>query len=218
VANETAKSLKSRNRPALASILIGNFAAFIAVIRGKDLFTGLRGDSTTAIREILPAGVALFVVSLLNSQLSATAKARIVFMKWHNPLPGSRAFSFYAKRDDRVDLAALSRRFGPLPSSPKEENTLWYKLYRSVENEVQVTEANQHFLLWRDGATLVLLLTVLLVPIAGALTRQFIPVAGLLGLLSLQFGLMLQAARVNGERLVSNVLALKSAEDSPHEY
>jgi hypothetical protein len=213
VPQKTARSLKRQNRRLLAGILLGNLAAFLGVVQGKDLLTGLRAVPTEVVRDLLPAGVALLVVGVLNSQLSPMAKARIVFMKWHNPLPGARAFSLYAKRDDRIDVAALIHRFGPLPSIPKEENSLWYKLYRSVENEVQVRESHQQFLIWRDGATIVLLLSAVLVPAAIVLTRQITGAVGLLALFGLQFGLMVQAARVNAERLVSNVLALKSAEE-----
>jgi hypothetical protein len=135
-------------------------------------------------------------------------------MRWADPLPGARAFSVYAKSDSRIDIAALAQRFGPFPSAPREQNALWYKLYRSIESEVQVRDANQQFLLWRDCAAVVLLLAVTLVPVIAILTRHILPAVMLLTLLGLQFGLAVRAARVNGERLVTNVLALKGAEES----
>lgn len=215
LAKETSQSLKRQNRASLAGILIGNFAAFVAVL-GVAGF-GIRMQPSDWIRDILPAGVATLVVSLLNSQLSPTAKARIVYARWSNPLPGARAFSRYAQSDARVDIAALTRKFGPFPTGPREQNALWYKMYRSVEDKVEVRDANQQFLLWRDCTTLLVLLFVTLVPIAAILTRRLIPVAGLAAFQALQFGLAMQAARVNGERLVSNVLALKGAEGTTTE-
>jgi hypothetical protein len=195
-------------------VLIGNLAAFAGVLRGANFLAGIRQRPGDAIGDIVPAGAALLVASVLNSQLSPTAKARIVFMRWSNPLPGARAFSVHAKNDPRIDVVSLTTKFGPLPTGPKEQNALWYKLYRSVEDEVQVRDANQQFLLWRDCASLVLLLSLTLIPIAGVLTRQFVPVLGLSALFALQFALTVQAARVNGERLVSNVLAVKGAEET----
>jgi len=59
-----------------------------------------------------------------------------------------------------------------------------------------------------------LLLAVTLVPVIAILTRHILPAVMLLTLLGLQFGLAVRAARVNGERLVTNVLALKGAEES----
>lgn len=209
------KSLKRQNRLPLAAVLAGNLAAFSAVARGDSLLTGLSHKSGEALRELIPAGGAALVVGLLNNQISANAKARLVFMRWNNPLPGARAFSHYLRSDPRIDVKALASKLGPFPSAPGQQNALWYKLYRSVEAEASVRDAHQHFLFSRDYATMMLLLAIALTPVAEFLTRAPKPVIGLLAFFAFQFVLAARAARTQGERLVCNVLALKSSEEDP---
>lgn len=169
--------------------------------------------SIGSLTELLPFGALAVLAGVLNSQLSPNAKARVVFMRWTNPLPGSRAFSHYARSDQRIDVSALARKVGPVPQRPQDQNALWYRLYRSVREEPAVREAHQHFLLWRDYATMIVLLTLLFVPATAVLTQSVRPPLLLLTVLALQFGLTTQAARVHAERLVCNVLAIKASQD-----
>jgi uncharacterized membrane protein YqaE (UPF0057 family) len=211
VAKAIAKSLKRQNVPPLAAVLTCNLMLFVAMTRGSIILDGIRERSFDTIVQLAPAGLALLVVSMLSHQLSPNAKARIVFLRWLDPLPGARAFSLYAERDARIDLPELARRFGPLPTTPREQNVLWYKLYRTVEDNLQVRDANQQYLLWRDSAAILLLLAIALVPTAAFLTRALLAPAVLLALLLTQLAFIVRAARLNGERLITNVLALVSS-------
>ena len=212
MAKAIARSLKRQNTPLLAVVLICNLIIFAGVTSGSAILDGIRKQSFETIVQLAPAGLALLAVSVLSHQLSPNAKARIVFFRWSDPLPGSRAFSLYAERDPRIDLPNLARRFGPLPTTAREQSVLWYKLYQTVEGHMQVRDANQQYLLWRDCAAILVLLAVVLVPMAGVLTGMLPPPALLLSLLLAQFGLTVRAARVNGERLITNVLALASSQ------
>jgi hypothetical protein len=203
-----------RNHLALAGLLTGNLAVFALVARGNALLLGFAEHWTEVLRVLVPAGAAGLIASLLNSQLSADAKAHIVFMR-RNPLPGMRAFSHFAQCDPRIDFAALARRFGPFPSAPREQNALWYRLFRSVEDTPRVREAHEQYLLWRDCTALVLLLAAVLLPLAAVLSQNAVIVGALLLLFAAEFLLASQAARVNGERFVCDVLALKSSEAEP---
>jgi len=100
------KSLKDGNRFSLYVIMVANW------------FDLLRNGGTA-----IPA-LGLILTGVLNAQLSAEMKSRIVFVLWRNPLPGCAAFSNHAKDDTRIDFAAIQRLYGPLPEDPRAQNAL----------------------------------------------------------------------------------------------
>jgi hypothetical protein len=208
-------SLKKQNRIYLTVVLMANLAVFSAVVHGESLWKALRGESFELLKDLIPVGVAALVASLLNSQIPAEGKARIIFFRWVNPLPGCRAFSELATADPRIDMAALRTRSGPLPSDPIQQNALWYKLYRAVESEPSVRDAHQNFLFARDYAILSLLLLVALTPFAAVYAPASRPAVAFAAVLLAQFGLAARAARTHGQRLVCNVLAIQSAIGDP---
>jgi hypothetical protein len=209
--NGKPKSLKRQNRGALATVLLVNLAAFAALARGGDIVAALERRSFAGLVDLVPVGALALLTGLLNSQLSPNAKARVVFLKWADPLPACRAFSYYVPSDPRIDASALGRTIGEFPETPRDQNGLWYRLYRAVAEEPSVSDSHQQFLLWRDSATLVALLAIVLVPGTALVTRSATGPLTLLALLGLQFGLMIQAARVHAERLVCNVLAITAS-------
>src|SRR6266853_144666 len=111
---------------------------------------GLRAVSTDA-QKLVPMGFALVIATVLNGLLSADVKARLVFLRWRHALPGHRAFSKYAVRDARIDLAALETpHCGLLPVDPVEQNRAWSRRYKTVENDQAVRQVHRDFLLLRD--------------------------------------------------------------------
>lgn len=192
--------------------MAGNLILFYAMLKGQLL---LAGDWAVAIQDssqALPAGLGLVLTGILNAQLSANTKSRIVFLRWRNPLPGCEAFSRYARSDPRVDLVALGNQYGPLPTDPRTQNTLWYKLYKTVEMEPAVVQAHRAFLFARDYTCIALMI---LVTFGGAALFQMSSMkVVLLYIVGLAFQLLIagQAARNHGRRFVSTVLAVKSSE------
>jgi hypothetical protein len=150
------------------------------------------------------------VVLLLTGVLSHDAKARLVYWKISHPLPGSAAFTKHAPADSRIDMRALAKNVGVLPTDPSEQNAKWYKLYRMVKNDVAVTHAHKLYLMYRDMAAMSLL-SLPLVP-AGLWYAGAPPanrwIAG--GLLALQYVVCAIGARHSGTRFVCNVLAIHS--------
>jgi hypothetical protein len=132
----------------------------------------------------------------------------LVFWRWRDVLPSHRAFSRHAERDSRIDLTALRKNVGELPSAPRDQSAHWYRLYKAVETEISVASAHRHFLLFRDLASLSLVL-LCVVPVTSWFIepRITIPAAALFGV---QYLLSAIAARHNGTRMVTNVLALHS--------
>ena len=96
------------------------------------------------------------------------------------------------------------------PSDPTEQNRLWYRLYKSVENEPAVTDAHRHFLLTRDYTAIAFLLLMTAGPLGFYFIASMMPAIAYVGLLMLQYLLARQAASNYGVRFVTSVLALES--------
>jgi hypothetical protein len=206
-----AGSLKEENSLRLYGVMAGNLIAFYTLVKGSSILAGDWGAAVQDLGQALPAGLGLLLTGIVNAQLSADAKGRVVFLRWRNPLPGSEAFTRHAHSDHRVDLNALQRQHGPLPTDPRQQNALWYKLYKSVESEPAVIQAHRAFLFARDYTCIALMMLIVL---GGIGLWQISSTKGALfyiGGLALQFVLAGQAARNHGRRFVSTVLALKGA-------
>jgi hypothetical protein len=203
-------SLKSQNSAGLYALMAGNVAVCYVALQHGSIFSGNWTEAAKHISEALPAGIGIALTGVINAQLSADAKARIVFLRWHNPLPGSEAFSKYALSDPRVDVRALDATYGPLPVSPREQNALWYKMYKSVSTDPSVIQVHRSFLFTRDYACLslfaLLILGVASIVQIGLRTTTFT----VTGVMALQFLLARRAARVHGLRFVTTVLAIKA--------
>jgi hypothetical protein len=206
-----ADSLKDSNKLALYGIMAANLVLFYIVMQNDAIMSGNWINLARNFSEALPAGLGVALTAIINAQLSPEAKSRIVFMRWSNSLPGCEAFTRHAKSDPRVDFAALELGCGSLPTDPREQNALWYRLYKSVESEPSISQVHREFLFARDYTCLALLMVIVLgtagfLQIPSTRTALFYSV-----LLLLQFVLSSRAARNHGRRFVTSVLALKGA-------
>jgi hypothetical protein len=166
--------------------------------------------NTLAILRASSTAVLPVVVLLLTGPLSHDAKARLVYWRMSNPLPGSRAFSKYAPADARIDMKLLAKNVGELPTDPKEQNAKWYRLYKLVNDDPAVSQAHKLYLMYRDMAAMSLLL-IPLVP--AALWYAGAPPASrwiVVALFALQYLVCAISARHSGTRFVCNVLAVHS--------
>lgn len=202
------KTLKSQNLKWLWSVVAIDGLS-LALITSPEILSPASVRSLAWVR-LLAAGVAPVVVLLLTSLLSADAKAVIVFWRVKETLPAHRAFSVYAPSDSRINIDALRKNVGSFPDDPREQNTLWFKLYKKVESEVTVAQAHRHYLLFRDLAAMSLLLApiaTLMLYLSGAAK----PAAWIgFALLCTQYAATALAGRNNGIRFVTNVLTLHS--------
>jgi hypothetical protein len=167
--------------------------------------------STMAVLRSSSAAVLPVVVLLLTGLLSHEVKARLVYWKIKNPLPGSEAFTKYAPADARIDMKALEKNVGALPTDPSEQNAMWYRLYRLVRDEPAVSHAHKLYLMYRDMAAMSLIVTPL-VPLAmwyAAASPGSRWIAA--SFLALQYAVCAISARHSGTRFVCNVLAIHSA-------
>jgi hypothetical protein len=215
----TGKSLKDQYRWQLWFIVAVNTLFLYGVVQANAInVDGLRAIFTDA-QNLLPVGVALIVATVLNGLLSAEAKARVVFLRWHHALPCHRAFSEHAGREPRIDVEALEKIHGaPLPTDPLEQNRTWYRIYKSIENDPAVRQAHRDYLFMRDYTGLCTVFFVLYG--AGGMFIISSTKVGLtyLLVLAVHFVLVRQAARNYGirfPRFVTTVLARKTGKEAP---
>jgi hypothetical protein len=205
------RSQKDLNRLPLLSALAANLVVYYGLVSGIDLSTLATSEAIMHISVLLPGGFAIALCGILNAQLTAIAKARIVFLKWNDPLPGSEAFSRHAPDDPRIDVASVEAKFGPLPTEPRAQNVLWYRLYQQVRDIPAVSQISKNWLFARDYTCVIALLTPILAVIGifqMPSTRNYMTMAAFL---VIQFLLASQAARNNARRLVSTAIALAVA-------
>jgi hypothetical protein len=205
------KSLKEQNRWQLWLVLAFNSLFLWGVAQANAIKVDGFRVAVSDSNNLLPVGFALVVSTVLNGVLNAENKARLVFLRWRNALPGHRAFSEYAASDPRIDLAALTKLHGAaFPTDPVDQNRAWYRIYKTVEKEPAVQQVHRDFLLLRDYTGL----CVLFIVFFGAAGLYAIPSKkiGLLyvSLLILQYLIVRLAASNYGIRFVTTVLAMKA--------
>jgi hypothetical protein len=207
-----AKSIKDQNRWQLWLAIVANVVVFYIVMQWDDVSAAGVKTLINKAANILPVGLAIVVTTVVNGLLSPDAKARIVFLRWTHALPGHRAFSDLAPKDTRIDLIRLKKACGnKLPTVPNDQNSTWYRLYKTVEKHPSVEHAQRDFLFTRDYATFAAL-CLLGFGSAAFVELQSIKVAMLyLAALAGQFILVRQAAMNYGNRFVTTVMAEKSA-------
>ena len=203
--------LKEQNRPALIGVLLLNLVVLVLLVQTGQLTAPDIDALVKHWRSLLPAGIGVALAGVVNGLLNADTKARLVYWRWSNPLPGSFAFSRYAQRDARIEMAALRRITGDWPADPRQQNAAWYRLYKSVEHEPAVMDVHRHFLLTRDYAAIAFLMFVVAGPLGLWLLPSTATAAAYIGLLLLQYLLARQAAANYGVRFVTTILALKAA-------
>lgn len=202
------KSAKKQNIGWIWTVVVADALALAALA-----YPGALDQDVLSWRSALKlfgAGVAPVAVLLLTSLLSSDVKAIAVFGRFRHPLPGHRAFSTHAEADPRVDVSALKKNVGAFPEHPREQNTLWYRLFKKVERDPMVLAAHRNYLLFRDLAALSVVLGVV-APVAFLIFRADPAVVlSAAALFMAQYAATAIAARNEGVKLVRNVLALHS--------
>lgn len=210
-----AKPLKEQNRPYLRGILGANVLAFYCVSQGRFI----QAEDWIALLHAIPKAACLgafaFVVAIvLNGQLSSVVKDRLVFWRWQFPLPGHRAYSFYALHDPRIDLVRLTElNGGSLPTDPKDQGTTWFRMFKSVEDEPAVLQVHRDYLLARDYTGMSAIFFVVFGTSSCWLATPLRWAAAYLACLMIQYALARRAAANFGVRFVTTVMAQKSAAD-----
>jgi hypothetical protein len=205
----TETNLKLKNSASLWVFFICNCFAFALLFLSENLHA-IQNDFMSMI-SFRTSGVLLVpvVLFIINGLLSSNQKAALVFWRYENCLPGCRAFTIHAKKDPRINLQRLKSLHGTLPKNPRDQNQLWYKIYKKHSSDIVIAKSHKDFLLARDMT---------------AISFLFIIFAGLpmifLGkapynywymiCLSAEYLVLAIVAQNHGKRFVTNVLAMES--------
>jgi hypothetical protein len=202
-------SLKTKNAAYLWTFIGANFAVFFAVIIGAkidyasvDHFWHRISAKDGFVAVCMP----LFAV-VLNGVLGDLAKARLVFWRWKNPLPGCRVFSILMHTDPRIDVASLKAKHGSFPRSAKEQNVLWFQMYKKHADSITISEGHRLYLLTRDMASgsAIFAVAFSFCAMFSSVGKEIIFLYSVA--LLLQFVTIATSARNYGNRFVLNVMA-----------
>ena len=207
------KSLKDQNRWQLWLTIAVNAVVFYAVTQAQGISEIGWKALIPAAANLVPAGFAFIATSVVNGLLTASWKARLVFLRWRHALPGHRAFSKHALADPRIDVDRLKQIFvAGWPNGPEVENKAWYKIFKEVEGAPEVQHIHREFLFMRDYTGFAALFLIGLGIAAIALSASWRVSLPYCAALALQFIVVRHVAATYGERFVCTVLAVKSAE------
>jgi hypothetical protein len=219
-----AKSLNQQNQPSLWAVTLLNVIVF-AVVMGVDPTPFSKLADAWAF--VLPAGFGLAVgwaiIIVINGLIDKTDKHRLVFWKWNNSLPGSQAYTVYAKEDERFTQddvltklrdglkgteAERSKEYEEIMASPAKQNDRWYhEVFQPMQDKPAVQQAERNFLFACDY-TAISFLMLIVFSAAGYFVINLPVIWGLYcGALVLQYLLVRWAARNYGIEAVKNAFA-----------
>lgn len=145
-------TLKTKNTPLVLGFVILVYIGF-ALLNGFDWsFADSMEIGKEGIKLKSPIITMSFhlLILVLTYVLPSDWKHRAVYLRWHNPLPGNRAFTELCAKDSRISRENLVKLYGELPTSPAEQNALWYKIYKDKQSDEVVSHSHGRWLFFRD--------------------------------------------------------------------
>lgn len=206
-------SLKTQNAPLIIIYLTWKFCFYIIFIIGYTNFwqdfISLFGQLNSKKNVFI--AVAPLIAFILSGVLSAELKYIIVFWRRKNPLPGTRVFSEIGPKDPRIDMKGLKNKLKKIPKNPNEQNKIWFRLYKQVEENTSVRLAHKYFLLARDMASISLLFLLITPWLVGYYTKDTY-LSVIYGSITLiEYIILCIVAQNAGNRFACNVLAEHSS-------
>jgi len=214
------KSLKEQNAWLIRAAKIAHMAAFawIALEPRKLITVGsvnlAKKMEALAVPGSASLGLIVIASLLLLGLIPPLWRDRIIHLRLHHPLPGSRAFTLIGPRSSHVDMQRLTGRLGQLPTEPAEQNRLFYRIYKPLRDDIGVCDAHRRYLAARDIGTITALLAIPLPILAFIGTHDFARSAIYALLLFATYLLCAIAAKNYSWRMVQHVLAITAASDS----
>lgn len=207
--SSTPTSLKSQNMKYIISVLVLDIAAIFFTIYYNDIIPLLKFRLLTLNNGIFATAITVSAL-LANHLLPRWIKEIIIFLRIKNAQPGCRAFSKRVFKDKRIDVKALQKNLGTFPTTPSEQNALWYKLFKQHESKASIQDAHQMYLLFRDIASITLMIFALFSASLFIYSPSVVTAYIFAGLFAQYFVCMI-AAQNSGKSLVDNVLAEASS-------
>jgi len=145
-------TLKTKNTPYIIGFNIFLYIGF-ALVNGFDW--GFAEKMVISAKGIIfekpILSLSFYILSLaLTYLLPSEWKHRFIYTRWQDPLPGSRVFTELVKKDSRISYEDLVARYGKLPETPRDQNILWYKIYKKKQSDAVVIDSHGRWLLFRD--------------------------------------------------------------------
>lgn len=215
------KTLKEQNAWLIRTAMVVHMAAFAWVVAAPS--PGTRWTVTTIAGKIeaaaVPGSASLGLIAitslLLLGLLPSGVRDSLVHLRWRDPLPGCRAFSKVGPAANHVDMDAITRKFGPLPTEPSKQNQLFYRIYQDHRDAVGVLDAHRRYLAARDIGTITGLLVLPLAVLAFVTTRDVGRSLTYGATLFFAYLLCAVAAKNYGRRMIEHVLALAASAKKP---
>ena len=214
------KSLKEQNAWLIRAAMIAHATAFLVVAlepaklikaRSVQLVTKLEAMAVPGSASL---GLIVIASLILLGLIPPNWRDRLIHLRWHHPLPGSRAFTVVGPTSAHVDMIALESKLGSLPADPATQNRLFYRIYKPLRDDISVCDPHRRYLAARDIGTITALLIVPLPILAfvinGNAGRSAVYGACLLS----AYVLCAVSAKNYGWRMVQHVLAVTAASDS----
>lgn len=214
------KSLKEQNAGLIRAAMIGHIVAFAWIaaepLRLLSMNSRMLAAQLEAAAAPSTAALGLIVVAslLLLGLINPGWRDRIMHWRWHDPLPGCRAFTRVGPLSSHVNMAALEAQYGPLLLASKEQNQLFYRIYREYRDDVGVLDAHGRYLAVRDIGTITALVMIPLPFLAWWASGNGERALGYGVVLLLIYALCVAAAKNYSWRMVQHVLALASSKTS----
>lgn len=201
-------NLKKSNRWLIVLYLIGQ-AIILLSLSNKISINLMSWDNIGMLVD--PKSILVYLIFILaiilEGIMSSNLKATLVFLRVRNPLPGTRAFSYIARDDPRINTGSLKKMYdNKLPKSPKQQNDAWYKLYKKYSLNPVVAESHKSFLLTRDLASITLILIPVVLMSHIILSTNWSLIWLNIVLLFIFLISLIAAANNYGNRFVANVL------------
>jgi hypothetical protein len=109
--------------------------------------------------------------------------------------------------DPRIDVASLKAKHGSFPRSAKEQNVLWFQMYKKHADSITISEGHRLYLLTRDMASgsAIFAVAFSFCAMFSSVGKEIIFLYSVA--LLLQFVTIATSARNYGNRFVLNVMA-----------
>lgn len=214
------KSLKEQNAWLIRAAMIAHMAAFawISLEPSKLIAIGSVNLAKKLEEFAVPGSASLGLIVIASLLLLGLApplwRDRIIHLRWHDPLPGSRAFTHIGPQSSHVDMRCLTERLGVLPTTPTEQNQLFYRIYKPLRDDIGVCDAHRRYLAARDIGTITSLLIIPLPILALIGTHNLGRSAAYALFLFATYLLCAIAAKNYSWRMVQHVLALSAVHDT----
>ncbi len=189
---------------------LGAFLAFDISILASVMIQQVSLSESIEIAKIASTFLAPPLLLLLSTVIPPDAKASLAFWRFKYALPGHRAFSKYMYSDNRIDERWLQENITPLPSTAREQNVEWYRIYRKHHKEEAIQDINKRFLLFRDLATISFLFLIIL-PVILRATHTEVTIWPIIIVFLIQYLMSAIAAHQMGIRLVCTALAIEAS-------